>query len=191
MRYEVKSIRLWSFLKVAFFLNIIVGFLSGFFFAFFTASIISALGNMGELSPYGFEMPGEFPVGFLFVIYPFIGAVTCAIFLTVFEFIVIGLYNAIAKITGGFELNLNVVAEEIPTQQPNYAQTQTQPTVPPPPPPALASMPLPPVAPTPPLPAEEPRSEPTFFEPPQAPVEKPGQDQKPPDPEFPTRTVGG
>src|SRR3970282_2801899 len=105
MRYEVKSIRLWSFLKVAFFLNIIVGFLSGFFFAFFTASIISALGNMGELSPYGFEMPGEFPVGFLFVIYPFIGAVTCAIFLTVFEFIVIGLYNAIAKITGGFELN--------------------------------------------------------------------------------------
>ena len=190
MRYEIKSIRLWSFLKVAFFLNIIVGFLSGFFFAFFTAAIISALGNVGGLSPYGFELPQEFPVGFLFVIYPFIGAVTCAIFLTLFEFILIGLYNAIAKITGGVELNLNVVAEEIPAQQPLYAYTQMQTTVPPPPSP-VASAPLPAVAPKPPPPVVEPRPESGIIETTQPPVENPAQNQKPPDPEFPTRTVGG
>ena len=182
MRYELKSIRLWSFLKVAFFLNILVGFLTGFLFAFFTASIISALGSMGELSPYGFELPQEFPLGFLFVLYPLMGAVACAIFLTLFELIVIGLYNAVAKITGGFELSLNVAADQIPALQPIYAHTQMQSAVPPPPPVA---------PPTPPPPVDEPRPESGFMATPQGPAENPRQDEKPPDPEFPTRTVGG
>ena len=85
MRYEIKSIRLWSFLKIAFFLNILVGFLSGFLMAFFTAFFISALRSMGEMSRFGFEMPSEFPIGVLFIIYPLVGAIFCGVFLTFFE----------------------------------------------------------------------------------------------------------
>lgn len=187
MKYELKSIRIWSFLKVAFFLNVLVGFMSGFLMAFFTAFFISALGSMGEMSQYGFEMPGEFPIGVLFVIYPFMGAIFCAIFLTFFELIVIGMYNLIAKITGGLELNLNAVADNNTPPQPIYAQAQLNITVPPPPPPLLFAVPPPP----PPPPPEEPKSPPNYFQPPQAPAEKHERDENPPDPEFPSRTVGG
>ncbi len=186
MRYEIKSIRLWSFLRVAFFLNILVGFLAGFLMAFFTAFFISALGSMGEMSPYGFNMPAEFPVGVLFIIYPMIGAIFCAVFLTIFELIVVGFYNLIAKITGGLELILNSVADDTAPQQPIYSQTQLPKTVPPPPPPPLFAAPLPPSS----L-YEAPKAPPSYFQPHQALGKMPERDEKPPDPEFPSRTVGG
>ncbi len=184
MRYEIKSIRLWSFLRIAFFLNVLVGFLSGFLMAFFTAFFISAWGSMGEMSPYGFDMPQNFPFVFLFIIYPLLGAIFCAVFLTFFELVVVGFYNLVAKITGGLELNLKGVADEVPAHQPIYAQAQTPPSVPPPPPPPIVSPQTSPQM-------EQPKAPISYFRPPQSPAKTFGPDEKPPDPEFPTRTVGG
>lgn len=174
MKYEIKSIRIWSFLKVMFFINILVGILGGFVFAFFTATIVSALGTMEAMNPYGLEMPQDFPLGALFIIYPIMGAMASAFFLTLFEIIVIGLYNLIAKLTGGLELNLHEIMQVIPAQSPIAAQTQAPQYGAPPPPskPAEEETPQPPVQ---------------YQPPPSEPPQNNNDDNN----EFPTRTVGG
>ncbi len=172
MKYELKSIGIWSFIKVSFFFNLVVGFLVGLLYGMFFGVFYSIMQNMpymdsGELPP-----PPDIPFGAVMLILPFFFAIGGAIFYTLFGTICAGLYNFIAKLTGGIEYNVSAVAEYVSPQQP---QTQLQPLTPLPPPPAM----------------EAPKSVPTSFELPQPPIEKTGNDEKPPDPGFPSRTVGG
>ena len=109
------------------------------------------------------------------IIIPFIFAIGGSIFYTLFGTICVAIYNFITKLTGGIEYTMNPVAEYVAPLPPIYAQSQLPSVMPPPPPMSF----------------EVTKPEPRSFEPPPALVEKTGQDEKPPDPEFPTRTVGG
>ena len=74
MRYELKSIPYWAFIKIAFFINLIGGFIFGFFYAVFFSLFISVLQNipaMYEFDNLGIETA---PMGFMIIILPiFIG----------------------------------------------------------------------------------------------------------------------
>ena len=42
MRYEIKSIGIWALIKISFFLNLVMGFITGVVYSFFLAAILSA-----------------------------------------------------------------------------------------------------------------------------------------------------
>ncbi len=174
MKYELKSIGIWSFIKISFFFNMIVGFLIGVLYAMFVGVFFSIMQNMPFMNQGGMPDAPDVPFGAIMIIIPFIFAIGGSIFYTMFGTICVGIYNLIAKLTGGIEYTMNPVAESVTPLPPIYAQTQLPPVTPLPPP----------------FSVETPKTEPRSFEPPPAPVDKPGQDQKPPDPEFPSRTVG-
>ncbi len=165
MRYELKSIGLWAFTKVAFFVNMILGFLFGMMYAFFFGFIMAVMQNMPYLPDEGMAPPSDVPFGFLVIILPFIFAIIGGFIYTVLGIIFVVIYNLIVKITGGLEFNLNSIVELAPVPSPIYAQSQMQPGPMPPPPPAAEYQPKPPSSPPPP--------------------------RDPRDDEFPTRTVGG
>ncbi|MCD6250336.1 MAG: DUF3566 domain-containing protein [candidate division Zixibacteria bacterium] len=130
MRYEVKSLGAWAFVKVSFFLNLIIGFVFGLLYAGFMAlmlAISSAMpfDDVGQM-PFDTDIIGPM----FFILLPFIFAVGGAIFQTLFGLIIIGAYNLIAKFVGGIEMTLDPVEQTQPVH--------TEPMQPPPPPPLPA-----------------------------------------------------
>jgi len=135
MRYEVKSLGAWAFVKVSFFLNLIIGFIFGLLYAGFMGLVIAAT------SALPFEEVGQMPfdaeaIGPMFlVLLPIIFAVGGAIFHTLFGLIIIGAYNLIAKLVGGLEMTLDPVEQVQPVHtQPVQVAPPYQPPPPPPPP---------------------------------------------------------
>ncbi len=145
MRYEIRSIGIWAYLKIGFFLNLLIGFVAGLFMAVFMSFQFAMMGNLGLDSGSGLAAD-DLPIGILLIIMPILCAIGGAILYTLFGLIFVFIYNLVAKITGGFEMDLRAV--EQPSQVPPAAATvapasapQWQPTpppprdVPPPPPP--------------------------------------------------------
>ncbi len=157
MRYELKSISLWAFVKVSFFLNIIVGFIVGLLYALFFGVFMTILSRIPGMASSEFDSK-SLPVGFLIIILPILFAVLGAFFNTVFGAIIVFIYNMIARIVGGMELDFQPVQEAMPSspQAPSYAAPvypsapQATYSAPPPPPP------YPPVPPEPPKPPSDP-----------------------------------
>lgn len=166
MRVELKSIGVWAFIKVAFFVNIILGFIVGIIYALFFSFILAIMQNLPYMPSEEIAPPSDTPFGFIVVFLPFLFALIGGFFYTMAGVILVVIYNLVVKLTGGMEFNLNQIAEIVPVPQPVYAQTQMAPVAPPPPPPIAENPPYPPTA--------EPRP----------PQDSPGND-------FPSRTVGG
>ena len=61
MRYELKSIGIWSFVKISFFMNLILGAVFGFFYAIFLGLFVSLMGNTPLADDLGFD-PSEMSV---------------------------------------------------------------------------------------------------------------------------------
>ena len=145
MKYELKAIGYWSLIKISFVINLIVGFVLGLFVAMFIGAFLSLAGRMSGLA--GMPMEGELPsAGFMVVFLPFLYGFGAAIFNTILFVIVAFVYNVMAKLVGGIELEFSEMhlqpatyATSSVTQPPTY-YTQI-PTPPPPPPPV---QPLPP-----------------------------------------------
>ena len=118
MRYEVKSIGLWALIKVSFFLNLAVGFIVGIFAALYMVFIFSVMSQMSGIgAEFGFPDTGP-PLGFSLVAIPILFAIMGAIFHTMFAAVIAGIYNLIARLFGGFELNLRRVEQPQPSPPP-------------------------------------------------------------------------
>ncbi len=139
MRYELKSVGLWAFLKVSFFFNLALGFIFGLLYSLVAGFVIAVMSRMPEFYSE-FDFPVEpAPVGFMLVVMPIVFAVLGAVFYTLVEVVMVLLYNVIARIVGGFEFNLEPMAEAPPSPSggpPLTAQTGPPSYTPPPPGPA-------------------------------------------------------
>lgn len=173
MRYELKKIALWAFIKVAFFINMIFGFFLGIFYALFFGFFFAIMENMPYMPQQGIEPPPDAPIGILMIIIPFMFALIGGFIYTIFGAIFVVIYNLVVKITGGFEFNLESLVQLAPAAPPSYAQTHMPEYISPPPPPK----PFQEKSPEPPAPNEPPSN--------------PPDDKRNNNNEFPTRTIGG
>lgn len=116
MKLELKRIGVWSLVKIAFILNLIFGFIIGIFYALlflFMASLPMTMAgdeSMGVFSAFA---------GITAIFLPFICAIGCAIFNTLFAAIAALLYNMLVKVTGGIELDLDQVVQMVPVTAPS------------------------------------------------------------------------
>jgi len=175
MRYELKKISLWAFIKVSFFVNLIIGFIVGVIYALFFGFFLAVMKNFPYMPDQGIEPPPDAPFGIIMVILPFFFAIIGGFMYTIMGIIFVFIYNLVAKITGGIEFNMEKLVEIAPVAPTAYAQTATpQYETPPPPPP----------------PVERPPAPPHSEQRPQAPGEQSG---KPPDDDddLPTPSMGG
>lgn len=137
MRYEIKSLGIWSFVRVSFFINLIVGFLAGLLYAGLLGLIFAAAGSVGDLEDLPFDPSAVGPI--ILILLPIIFAVGCAFFNTLLGVVVVVAYNLMARMTGGFEMELGLVETASPK-----TPSSTVPSAVPPPPPSWNPPPPPP-----------------------------------------------
>jgi len=155
MRYEIKSVGMWPFIKVSFFFNLVVGLIFGLLYALFAGFIMTIMSRFSEFQPGGFDFDLEpLPIGIMLVVLPILFAIMGAVFYTIIGVVLVLIYNLIARLVGGYELDLQLVAAGAPsipggqpltgyTGAPSYVPPpatgpppqSTPPQVPPPPPP--------------------------------------------------------
>lgn len=143
MRYELKSISTWSYIKVMFFVNLIVGFVLGIFYGIFTGVFISIAAELMFFSEDAFDMQSGFPIALYVFAMGILFSLGNAVFGTLFGAIIAGFYNLIVRMTGGLEFVIKPVTK-IETAGPIAARTslesvtgepiKAKPIVPPPPP---------------------------------------------------------
>lgn len=148
MRYELKSISTWSYIKVMFFVNLIVGFVLGIFYGIFTGVFISIAAELMFFSEDAFDMQSGFPIALYVFAMGILFSLGNAVFGTLFGAIIAGFYNLIVRMTGGLEFVIKPVTN-IETAGPIAARTslesvtgepiKAKPIVPPPPPPVSGS----------------------------------------------------
>ncbi len=140
MRYELKSIPIWPLTKVAFFVNLVVGFIFGIIYGFFLSFILAIMSQVPGFETGELDF-GAAGAGVMMIIIPFMMAISSAFFGTLACVIGGFIYNLVAKLVGGFELNLSKIEEQpvaqysMPPQQPQAPPSYTPPPPPPPPPP--------------------------------------------------------
>ncbi len=103
MRYELKSIRIWSFTKVSFFVNLVVGFVLGLVYAMMLPILVAGMSQFGGF--YGRSLdPSEMPIGVMLIILPIMGAMFAAVFHTLIGIVLVAVYNLVARLVGGLEM---------------------------------------------------------------------------------------
>lgn len=108
MRYELKSIKLWAFVKVSFFVNLPIGFILGLLYAMMLPFMVAGMAQFGGFPGLAFD-PSDFPIGVMMIILPILGAMFAAVFYTLAGVIVIAFYNLIRRLVGGLEFELDPV----------------------------------------------------------------------------------
>ena len=111
MNYELKKLDIWSCVKIAFFLNgvmgLFVGILYALFFAFFSTFLRGLGGAEFEgLTPAFTGFLSIFMIIFLAFFYAVIGAIATAI--------LVWIYNLLAKLLGGIKINFQPEGTTIP-----------------------------------------------------------------------------
>lgn len=153
MKYEIRSIGLWSFVKISFFLNLALGFLFGILYALLLSFFVALSSRMPMLEQTQPQLQDISPA-VLMLIVPIMMAIFMAVFNTILGAIGILLYNFAARLIGGLEMTLSPV-ELAPASPSSYAPVYASAPVAPPPPPAFGEMNAP-VAPSPATPKPEP-----------------------------------
>lgn len=103
MKLKLQRIGVWSFIRVAFVINLIVGFLIGIVYALVVLMITSMQTDLlpeGALELNGFRAVAPL----LTVLLPFLSAFFFAVTYTLFGALAIAIYNLVARATGGFEI---------------------------------------------------------------------------------------
>ena len=103
VKYELKSISAWSFLKIAFIINLITGFLLGLFLTPFLSIFLMFFSSVIEMQ-FQTDISSS-SMETILVISPLITAFFFTFFVTFFEWVAILLYNLFAKILGGIILS--------------------------------------------------------------------------------------
>jgi hypothetical protein len=148
MKYEIRSVGLWSFIKQCFFLSLIVGFIVGIFYALFFGLMLNVSSRFDLLRSTNEDFAST-SFGVLMVVIPFGMALVSCAFNTLLGVIALVCYNGLAKLIGGLELDLVPVATEAPAAilaRP-IAGSASDSLIPPPPPPYGATAAAPPSAP--------------------------------------------
>lgn len=133
MRYELRSIGIWSFVKVAFFVNLVAGFVSGLLYALFFGAIMAAMSQMPQFGGAFQEMQGV-GIGVMLILFPIIGAFSAAFFGTLFGLVFVVVYNLTARLVGGLELDFQLERMES-SPAPSRQHPEAPPSQSPPPPP--------------------------------------------------------
>lgn len=132
MRYELRSIGVWSFIKVAFFVNLVAGFVSGLLYAMFFGAMMAAFSQLPQFGAAFQEMQG-IGMGVMLILFPIMGAFSAAFFGTLFGVIFVLIYNLTARLIGGLELDFQLERSE-PEAVPGQSAVQASSPQPPPPP---------------------------------------------------------
>lgn len=137
MKYEVRTIGLWSFVKISFFLNLALGFLIGIFVAMQLSLMSAVFGRMLAMDPSMPDISAVAPGAILFFV-PIMTAFFMAFFNTIFGGVGVLLYNLAAKAMGGLEITLEpvTVAPAVPQ---DFGRVYASATGAPPPPPGFAA----------------------------------------------------
>lgn len=114
MQYELKSVGVWAFTKVSFFFNLVVGFIFGFMYALLFSFLMAVMSQFPGLDTGEFDL-GGMSLGVMMIVMPFMFSIGGAVFNTLVGLIVVIVYNLIARIVGGLELNLELIGGQ--TQQ--------------------------------------------------------------------------
>lgn len=182
MRYELKSIGVWSVIKISFFFNLIGGLIFGLIYGIMMSFMLAVMDQFPGLMGAGID-PDDLSAGLLIVGFPVMFSVLGAIFGTLMSMILTGLYNVLARVIGGLEFNFAAIEPAVPVQPQPYREEPVRPNQPtamtPPPSPAYVPAPPPPVAPSSSPAAEPPAPErpPVESEPPvEPPVDQPESD---------------
>jgi len=146
MKFELKKIGYWPATKVMFIVNLIMGFIGGFFFAIFMGIMVTVMGRLGTASPYFSQDMESIGIGMMLIIYPIFFAFFGAFFYTLLGLIAIFIYNMTARLLGGLEFDF---AEIVPKPQFETPTSYHQPppegaaekTIIPPPPPPIEPIP--------------------------------------------------
>lgn len=129
MKYEVKSVGIWSVAKISFVIYGVLGFVVGIFYAGFL-SLFAGLFRMAGQE----EMPAIF-TGVAFVFLPVIFAFLGAIIGLIQNGLAAVLYNLFARGVGGIEINLSGTGGSEPQAyggvQPIYSAPSVTPSQPP------------------------------------------------------------
>ncbi len=101
MKYEIKSIKIWSVIKIGFFIWGLLGFISGLYIAVMAPVLLQLMDSMGGFAgaSAGFGAIG-------FILFPIVYGILGSVFGTVLTVVLAGFYNLLASLFGGLELNL-------------------------------------------------------------------------------------
>jgi len=114
MKLELKSIGLWSLIKISVFINMIMGFVFGVFYAF----LMSFMSKAGMLP---LDIIGDEDVTLLgmLIFVPIMFSIGAAVFGTIWAIVCVFIYNLLGKIIGGLEINVEDISvkKEIPQPQ--------------------------------------------------------------------------
>lgn len=158
MYFELKSVNVWTMIKVWFFLNLIVGLALGLFYAFFSLMTVAAADELFLLR-FGLD-PEMFSAGQVLLLLPIAFALGHAIFGTLLVAVLSVVYNITARLVGGLQFEMAVdqddsepesaplpaafgTAASVAAASPAAPVAQASPreyTPPPPPPPPLGTV---------------------------------------------------
>ena len=141
MRYELKSIGVWSVIKISFFFHLIGGLIFGLMYGVITSFVLAVADQFPGILGSGLS-PEDLSGGMLIVVFPLMFSFFGAIFGTLMSMVLAGLYNVIARLIGGLEFNFSANELAAPSQPGPYRPESATP------PPAQSPItPLPPPGP--------------------------------------------
>ncbi len=147
MKLEIKSIGIWSLIKISVFINMIVGFIFGIFYAM----MISFMSTAGLLP---MDIIGSDDITFLgmLIVVPIMFSIGAAVFGTIWCVICVFIYNLLTRIVGGLEINTEDISVKENIPQPQHEAILVKPEIK-----QKQAMPVPPSPlPAPPPPSPEP-----------------------------------
>ena len=146
MRYEIKSLGIWSFVKVSFFLHLVIGFVFGLFYAAMLMMVFAVASSapMDGMTGMRFDLRAVGPLLLIFL--PIVMALGGAVYGTLLGVVLIVAYNLIVRMMGGIEFDLEPTAlQHASSVTPTVSQPDSTPKyVTPPPPPTGWNPPPPP-----------------------------------------------
>ncbi|MEE8576585.1 MAG: DUF3566 domain-containing protein [candidate division Zixibacteria bacterium] len=124
-RFELRSVGVWSSIKICFFLNLIIGFGAGFAYALVFYLFVAVQPTLG-LFDGGMDLPEE-SIGSLLIVLPFFFACGNALFGTIIVALLASFYNLAARLVGGLDLELQVNDFESVRQEPGPETANSMP----------------------------------------------------------------
>ncbi len=104
MKYELKSIPVWAFFKITFFVNLVAGFVLGIFMAPFVGVFSVVLVTLFQMQGTNFDVNSSLDL--LIIATPVILSFVFAFLVTLFEVIIVFIYNIFASFVGGISFVL-------------------------------------------------------------------------------------
>ncbi|MEA2030329.1 MAG: hypothetical protein U9N55_01875 [candidate division Zixibacteria bacterium] len=120
MKLELRSVSLWSFIKISVFVNLILGFIIGLVYAVFMLIFMSLFAKLGGIPLQGFDYT-EMSGAFMLIVMPIMFSLGAALFGTIWGVVCVLTYNLITMLTGGLQINVDDVSV------PDYQQPPKQP----------------------------------------------------------------